>query len=301
MTLIAPSKKPIKKVGIISKSAIGEQLSILKNVVRVIKKNKKEILMCEHSAPLITGYEGFPKEDLFKECDLIVVLGGDGTILKSAACTGKKVVPLLSVNVGTLGFLSEVKPDDFENAFNQVIKHKYILDKRSMLRVTKYRGKTKLRTFLAMNDAVINQGLFARLIELNIEIDEKKVVTFKADGMIMATPTGSTAHSLSAGGPIVHPDLDAMVLTPICPSTLSLRPIVVPSNRQVKVTIVTKRRGDYNLGLTLDGQITVPLEYGDQINIRKSSRSLYMVRLSDGDYYKLLRDKLGWGYHAPTS
>jgi len=257
--------------------------------------------MDKYSAPLISGEKGISKEDLFKQADLIVVLGGDGTILKSAACAGKKIIPVLSVNVGTLGFLSEVKPADFEDAFNQVIKNKYKLDKRSMLRVTKYRGKTKLRTFLAMNDAVINQGLFARLIELNIAINEKKVVTFKADGMIMATPTGSTAHSLSAGGPIVHPDLDALVLTPICPSTLSLRPIVVPSNRQVKVTIVTKRRGEYNLGLTLDGQITVPLEYGDQINIRKSSRSLHLVRVKNGDYYKLLRDKLGWGYHAPSS
>lgn len=301
MTLIDPTQKTIKKVGIISKGTISDQLSVLKNVVKVINKSKKEILMDEHSAPLIKGEKGYAKEDLFKKCDLIVVLGGDGTILKSAACIGKNIVPVLSVNVGTLGFLSEVKPDDFEKAFNLVLKHKCKLDKRSMLRVTKYRGKTKLRTFLAMNDAVINQGLFARLIELNIAIDDKKVVTFKADGMIMATPTGSTAHSLSAGGPIVHPDLDAMVLTPICPSTLSLRPIVVPSSRQVQVTIVTKRRGDYNLGLTLDGQITVPLEYGDRINIRKSSRSLYLARIKDGDYYKLLREKLGWGYHAPTT
>lgn len=298
MTLIPPFNQKLDTIGIIAKSTIGESLPVLKKIVKTAEKHSKKILFDKHTAPLIINEKGLTKIEIFNKSDLVLVLGGDGTILKSAACVCKKKTPILGVNMGTLGFLSEILPDEIESAFKLIKEKKYELDKRAILRVTQYRNNNKVNTFLAMNDAVINQGLFARLIELNIEIDKKRVVSFKADGMIMATPTGSTAHSLSAGGPIVHPSLDALVLTPICPSTLALRPIVLPNSRQVKITIATKRKGDYNLGLTIDGQKTVALEYGDQVNVRKSSRCFYMIRVNPPNYYKLLREKLGWGYHS---
>ncbi len=299
MTLIDPPKnKKIKSIGIISKSMIGNNLTVLKKIIKTIDKYADQIVMDNHVAPLINGEEGLNKKQVFNNSDMVILLGGDGTILKSASCLGKKITPVLGVNLGTLGFLSEITADEVEESLEKISKNKYKLDKRAILRVTKYQRGNKVETFLAMNDAVINQGLFARLIEMEIDINDKKVVVFKADGLIVATPTGSTAHSLSAGGPIIHHALDAIVITPICPSTLALRPLVASNSRQVKVRIATKRRGDYNLGLTLDGQITVPIEYGDEIKIRKSSRNFYMIRVKEQNYYKLLRDKLGWGYHT---
>lgn len=296
MTLITPPGKKYKKIGLVSKKTIGDHLPLLKKTFKIIEKYSKEIILDDHVAPLITGEKGFNKKEVFQKSDLVVLLGGDGTILKCAGCIGKKITPILGVNLGTLGFLSEVMPEELERAMELIWKNEYMLDRRSVLRVTKYHQKNKVATFLALNDAVINQGIFARLIELEIEVNEKKVVAFKADGLIVATPTGSTAHSLSAGGPIVNPGLEAILVTPICPSTLALRPIVIPNDSQIKVRITTRRRGDYNLGLTLDGQVTVPLEYGDEINFRKSSRNFFMIRVKEQDYYKLLRDKLGWGY-----
>ncbi len=299
MTLIAPNtKRKFKKIGIISKSTIGDNLSTLKKIIKVIDQYADEMILDNHVAPLITGEEGFNKKQVFSKSDMVVLSGGDGTILKSASCLSKEITPVLGVNLGTLGFLSEITAKELEESMEKIANNQYQLDKRSILRVTKYHHGNKVETFLAINDAVINQGLFARLIEMEIDINDKKVVVFKADGLIVATPTGSTAHSLSAGGPIIHPGLDAIVITPICPSTLALRPLVAPNNRQVTVRITTKRRGDYNLGLTLDGQITVPIEYGDEIKIRKSSRQFYMIRVKEQNYYKLLRDKLGWGYHT---
>jgi NAD+ kinase len=295
--LTGPLNKKFQKIGIICKRNIGEQVPILKNIVGKVKKFAKTIYLDEHSEPIITGGKGLSKSDIFNRSDLVLVLGGDGTILKSAHAVTKKRTPVLGVNMGNVGFLSETTPEEVETTFKQVLNNNYYLDKRTLLRVTLYRKNKKISTFLAMNDAVINQGLFARLIEMKIEVDQRKVASFKADGLILATPTGSTGHSLSAGGPIVHPSLNALIITPICPITLSLRPIIIPNNRQVKITIATQRRGSYNIGLTIDGQVTVPLEYGDELKIRKSSRQFYMIRMKSRNYYKLLREKLGWGIH----
>jgi len=296
---ISPAlEKDFHIIGIIAKSNIGEQAAALKKVIAVIKKYRKDLLFDAHSAPIITGDKGLDKAEIFAKSDMVIMLGGDGTILKGASSVGKKIVPVLGVNMGNLGFMSEVLPEELDDALKKIFKKQYNLDRRAMLRVTQYRGTHKVNTFLAMNDAVINQGLFARLIELKIEIDQRKVASYKADGLIIATPTGSTAHSLSAGGPIVHPSLNALVITPICPSTLAIRPIVIPNNRQVKVTIETQRRGAYNIGLTMDGQTTIPLEYGDEIRMRKSSRQFYMIRLAPKNYYRLLREKLGWSLHT---
>ena len=227
-------------------------------------------------------------------CDLVIVLGGDGTILKTAGYTGRNRALVLGVNYGNLGFLTEIGPKEIEPALTKIFARNYLVDRRSILRVTHYRKKKKLNTFLALNDAVINQGLFARLIELNIHVDGGEVADFRADGLIIATPTGSTAHSLSAGGPIVYPSLDAVVLTPICPATLTMRPIVIPNNRDITIAVATQRREEQNLGLTIDGQHTIPLEYGDVVKVRKSSRSFNMVRFHGTNYYDMLRDKLGW-------
>lgn len=296
MTLVAPIQKKITTVGIITKRNNEDHVPYIKEVVRVLKKHGKKILFDTNAAPVFPGNEGFNKTILMQKCDMVVVMGGDGTLLKTARRVAKTTTLVMGFNFGNLGVLTESKPANIEHDLHEVLSNRYVIDKRSILRVTIYRKGQKFNTFLALNDAVINQGSFARLIELDVSINQRKVITFHADGLIISSPTGSTGHSLSAGGPIVHPSLPAIILSPICPATLSIRPIVIPNDRQLKIVLNTRRRNEAeNVGLTLDGQETIRLEYGDEIKIRKSSRYFNLVRLKGGNYYKMLRDKLRWG------
>ncbi|OGJ41907.1 hypothetical protein A3B60_01960 [Candidatus Peregrinibacteria bacterium RIFCSPLOWO2_01_FULL_39_12] len=267
----------------------------IKSLVKYLKKHKKEILLDNNACQLFKNTVGHKKEELLKNADFVITLGGDGTILKTARRITRKKIPVLGVNMGNLGFLTECKPEEVLEYLEKIFAGQYNVDKRSLLRVTIYRKGNKTATFLALNDAVINQGAFARLITMNLEVNGRKLVEFSADGMIIATPTGSTAHSLSAGGPIIHPQIEGIIINPICPSSLAMRPIVVPDSRQITVTIETQRRekGDY-IGLTIDGQDVTRLEFGDKIKFRRSKRSIHLVRLKNR-YYKMLRNKLNWG------
>jgi NAD+ kinase len=289
------NKKKIKIVGIITKRSNEHYQKEIKKVVNYLKKKKKKVLFDTNSCKYFKGEEGLNKEKLLSKVDLAIVMGGDGTILKTSRMMPRKKLLLLGINLGNLGFLTECKPDRMIECVDKVLKGQFNVDKRTLLRVTIYRKGEKIDTFLALNDAVINQGAFARLIALDLEVDNRKIVNFKADGLIVATPTGSSAHSLSAGGPIVHPRVESLTITPICPSSLSMRPIVLPDNRQVTVGIETQRRDEAALiGLTLDGQDMMILEYGDKIKFRRSKRKIYFARTGNR-YYKVLRTKLKWG------
>jgi len=289
------NKKNIKTVGIITKRNNEHYKDLIKKLTRYLTKKKKKILYDNNSYKYFKEAKGHGKEKLLGKTDLVIVLGGDGTILKTARRMTRKKVLVLGVNLGSLGFLTECIPDKLFECLDKIFKGQHAIDKRTLLRVTIYRGEEKLNTFLALNDAVVNQGAFARLIALDLEINNRKVVNFKADGLIVATPTGSTAHSLSAGGPIVHPSIESLTITPICPNSLAMRPIVLPDSRQLTVTIETQRREESALiGLTLDGQDMLMLEYGDKIKFRRSKRKIYMARTGNR-YYKMLRRKLKWG------
>ena len=285
----------IKKVGIITKRDIDGQKALLEKVVKYLERKKKEVLYDSNSARVLKKGKGLKKEQLLQSSDMAILLGGDGTILKTARRLPRKHVPALGVHMGHLGFLTETTPDKMFELLDRIFKDECLIDKRTVLRVTLYRNGKKHSTYLALNDAVINQGYFARLIAMKVEINQRLVVRFKGDGLIVSTPTGSTAHSLSAGGPIVHPHVQSLVVTPICPSSLSMRPIVLPDNRQIAISIETQRREQAEtLGLTLDGQDVVALEYGDEIKIRKSKRPFVFIR-EGHKYYKVLRTKLNWG------
>lgn len=290
------STKQIKTVGIITKRTISNHQKVLKQLVEFLKKHKKEIIFDENSCKFFDGEKGYGKEELLNKVDFAIVMGGDGTILKAARRTPRKRTLILGVNFGTLGFLTESNPLKMYECLEKIFQGQYVIDKRSLLRTTVYRKGKKINTSLALNDAVINQGAFARLIRMDIEINNIKVTSVKADGLIIATPSGSTAHSLSAGGPIVHPKVEGIVMTPICASSLSMRAIVLPDTRQLTITIETDRRDEQEsfIGLTLDGQDMIVLKYGDQIKIRRSKRAFYLVRTGNR-YYKMLRNKLGWG------
>lgn len=323
-------QRTIKKIGIITKSNANENektSKIVEQLTRYLKKNNKEIYeepkySKEDSAKALdtrrqknfdrsvlsdtrgskffdntvdSTFAESSKSDLLKEVDLAVVLGGDGTILKTAREISQRKVLILGINTGSLGFLTECQPEKMEECLDTIFKGKFQIDKRSVLRVTLYRNRKKLSTYLAFNDAAINQGAFARLIQMNLEFDGRKVVKFRGDGVIVSTPTGSTGHSLSAGGPIVHPHIEGLLVTPVCPRTLSMRPIVIPDNKQLVVTIETQRKDENAIiGLTLDGQDVTSLKFGDKIKIRKSKRAIYLVR-TQNKYYRMLRNKLNWG------
>ncbi|MDD3861275.1 MAG: NAD(+)/NADH kinase [Candidatus Gracilibacteria bacterium] len=293
---ILPSQKPIKTVGLITKRTIADHQKVLKQLVDFLQKHKKEVLFDENSFRFFKGAKSHGKEELLNKVDMAIVLGGDGTILKTARRLPRKKVLILGVNFGTLGFLTETTPPKMYECLEKVLSGQYVVDKRSLLRATLYRKGQKLTTSLALNDAVINQGAFARLIRMDIEINNQKVTSVKADGLIIATPSGSTAHSLSGGGPIVHPKIEGLVMTPICPSSLSMRAIVLPDSRQITITIATERKDEQEsfIGLTIDGQDMIVLKYGDKIKIRRSRRSFNLVRTKNL-YYRMLRNKLGWG------
>lgn len=288
------SKKEIKVVGIITKRNIEKHKKPLRALVTYLKKHNKKVILDTHSAPILKE-ESHTRDQILRTADMAITLGGDGTILKSSRHLSRKKVLILGVNFGTLGFLTEISPDKLHECLDKVFRGNYYVDRRSLLRATVYRDGKKIETFLALNDVVINQGAFARLIEMDLEVDGIKLVRFKSDGMIVSTPTGSTAHSLSAGGPIVHPKLQGLIINPICPSALSMRPIVIPDDKQLTVTIETRRREDVTiLGMTIDGQDMTMLKYGDKIKFRRSARNIYMIRTSRR-YYRLLRSKLNWG------
>jgi len=288
------TEKKLKKIGLIGKANIEKHKTLIAEIYNYLKKKKKEIYFDENIGPVL-GEDGMTKTQLLKKVDLAIVLGGDGTLLKTARALSKKKVYCYGINLGNLGFLTESAPEKAIAGLKRIFSKKYVLDKRSLLRVTVYRNSLKIRTDLALNDAVINQGTKARLIKLRIEMNQRKVNVFKADGLIVATPTGSTGHSLSAGGPIVHPKLESFTITPICPVSLSNRPIVMPNDRQLKIYVETIREYHERVGLTLDGQVSFGLEYGDEIKIRKSSRKFYLVRMTGENYYRALRAKLKWG------
>lgn len=291
--------KPITKVGIITKRnllEIPKNLLLLKQLTKYLKAQKVELFYDNNSYKIFPKAKGYKKEEILKTVDMAITLGGDGTILKTARSISKHKVLLFPVNLGNLGFLTETHPEKLFETLDLVFEDKYVVDRRSLLRVTLYRKSKKICTYLALNDAVINQGSFARLITIDLEINGRRVVKFKADGVIVSTPTGSTAHSLSAGGPIVHPAIEGLIVTPICPSSLSMRSIVVPDTRQLTVMIETQRRTEdvSTIGLTLDGQDPCMLKFGDQVKIRRSKRYIYIIRTKNR-YYKMLRQKLNWG------
>ncbi len=295
MSSIKP-KKSITKIAIIAREGIKQHKKTVEAVVEKLKSEGKELFFDENAAGLFPKEKVYSRKELMKIVDLAVVFGGDGTLLNIAHSLSKKVVYILSINTGTLGFLTEGEPKKALQLLDATLNGQVNVDRRDLLRVTAYCGGKKLHTHLALNEAVISQGAKARLIELQVEVNQRKVNRYQSDGLIISTPTGSTGHSLSAGGPIVHPSVESIILTPICPIALSNRPIVLPSSRQITIKVATYRDVHESVMLTIDGQFCLPLEYGSEIKLRQSSRKLYLVRKTGAsNYYRKLRGKLGWG------
>ena len=223
---------------------------------------------------------------------LVIVLGGDGTLLSVGRIFASTGTPILSVNLGTLGFLTEVRLNDIYRTLDSWCSNCHSIEPRAMLRAELWRAAALHSTYDALNDIVVTKGEIARMGEFAVELDSKLVARFRADGVIVSTPTGSTAYTLAANGPILTPDVDAMVVTPICPHLLTLRPIVVRGDASLSVRV----EGIPNLALlTVDGQRAIELELGDEIRCLKSPYTVNLIRLSEGGFFEALRTKLSWG------
>lgn len=231
-------------------------------------------------------------DGLAANVDLILVLGGDGTMIATARLMGDAEVPVLGVNYGGLGYLAEFRIEELYSALESILSGNYRLDQRVMLDVALVRADENVTRNRVLNDVVINKSALARIIEIEAYLNHQFVNSFRADGLIVSTPTGSTAYNLSAGGPVIYPSMNAVVITPICPFTLSNRPIVVPDDAVIELCLKTDKE---DVALTLDGQVGFPLKVEDRVVIRKSQTTFSLVQPMNRNYFDVLRDKLRWG------
>ncbi len=283
----------IRTVGIVSRPRRADLAVVVPPLLKWLTDRGVIVLCDAQTAGCIpTSVPGVPREEMPAAADLIIVLGGDGTLLAAARLMVKRHVPILPVNLGGLGFLTSVTLDDLYPVLEQALEGTARYSERVLLQSQVYRKDQLLRDDHALNDAVLNKSALARIIDLTLRIDGEFVTTYKADGLIVSTPTGSTAYSLAAGGPIVYPIVSAFVITPICPHTLTNRPLVIPDTSHIEVEFAGEDSPTY---LTLDGQVGIELTPGDRISIRAAADRLRLVRPQKKSYFSVLRDKLKWG------
>jgi NAD+ kinase len=283
----------IKAVGIVCKPMKEVVCSVVPALLAWLRERKIETLIDNETQECVNGgIRGTPRESLGEKVDLLVVLGGDGTLLSAARALHGHGIPILGVNLGGLGFLTSVTLDELYPVLDKVIAGDYRTSDRMMLQATVWHDGQASGPHLALNDAVVNKSAMARMLDFDVYVDKNHVGRYRADGLIVATPTGSTAYSLAAGGPIVHPDLDVLVVTPICPHMLTNRPLVVPGASEVGVDFSAADEPAY---LTLDGQTGTQLGLNHRIAVTKSGNRVKLVRPTDKTYFEILRSKLRWG------
>lgn len=284
-----------KRIGLISKSSGPRLTETLQRLVDFLHARGCDIVLdasaAEHIPP--NGHPCVERPALGARCDLVIVVGGDGTILNAGRSLAESGVPLVGVNLGRLGFLADVSPDRMAEELEPILAGHYDQERRALLEATIYRGEQVVSASDALNDVVVHKWDIARMIELEVRIDGRPLNTQRSDGLIVATPTGSTAYALSGGGPILHPALDAMVLVPICPHSLSNRPIVIDEASTVDVIV---HAGAYTQAqVTCDGQVNFALIPGDRVHVRKKAQALKLIHPPGYDYFEILRRKFDWG------
>lgn len=285
------------KIGIAVKPGLVAARDTLADLDQWLHGRGVDAVWSSDAAALIEGGTRtvVDRAEIPARCDLILVLGGDGTLLAMAKAIAESGhdVPILAVNFGSLGFLTEITRPEIYDSLDRVLNNRATHDQRMMLRAVATRAGAQVATHLALNDVVFTRTALSRMIELSVSVGDQFVTSVKADGLIVATPTGSTAYNLAAGGPIVHPSMDALVLTPIAPHTLTNRPIVIPTEREVRVTSISTNAGD-EVFVTVDGQTGFGLPQGDELSIAKADRKLRLVRATARSYFEVLRQKLKW-------
>ena len=284
-----------RNIGIIGRLGSSQVLDTIRRLKKFLLDRQLHVILEDAIAEMLPGHglQTSTRRHLGEICDLVIVVGGDGSLLGAARALAGSGVPVLGINRGSLGFLTDIRPDELELKVAEVLKGDYLTESRFLLQAEVRRHGEAMGQGDALNDIVLHPGKSTKMIEFELYIDGHFVCTQKADGLIIATPTGSTAYSLSAGGPIMHPKLDAIVIVPMCPHTLSSRPIVVDSNSELKV-VVSPDLQIYPL-VSCDGQNHFTCTPGDTITVGKKSQKLTLIHPLDHNYYEVCRTKLGWG------
>jgi NAD+ kinase len=281
----------MKSIGIIANVKKELTKGVVEQIIRWADENGVECFICQQLVPLVGQKERVLSEEKLGEvAELLISLGGDGTMLASARAVGKNNTPILGINLGGVGFLTEINSDDLQKTLSKLKSGDYIIEKRMVLE-TEVEGVKRFDQY-ALNDVVIDKGEVARLFLLHLYLKDEFICSYSADGLIISTPTGSTAYSLAAGGPIINPQMNAIIVSPICPHTLASRPIVFSENETLKVLVELSSR---HAVLTIDGQVAFDLKSGSSILVRKAKHQVNLVKFRDRSFYQILRRKLHWG------
>ena len=282
----------IETVGIISKPAVPAAADVVPRLLAWLEARGLRVRYDEGTAVYAGRTDGLQREEVPEGCDLLIVLGGDGTLLSAARAIGSRQIPLFAVNLGGLGFLTAITIDELYPELERALRGEHRIGRRKLLHAEVRRGDRVFSRYEALNDVVLTKAAIARIIDLDTYVDKQFVCAYKADGLIVSTPTGSTAYSLSAGGPIIFPSVPTICLTPICPHMLTYRPVLVAETSEVEVRC---RGEDASVYLTIDGQIGEPLKKDDSVVCRSSEYALHLIRPPRMMFFDVLRQKLKWG------
>ncbi len=284
-----------QRIGLLTRLHHEQVVDTLNHLARFLRAGGREVVVEAGAAALMDGddFRVEDREQMASVVDLVIVVGGDGSMLSAARDMVDLEVPLLGVNRGRLGFLTDIHPDEVEERVARVLAGEYVVSDRFLLNVSLQREEREIGTGLALNDIVLHPGKSVRMMEFELYIDGQFVYSQRSDGLIVATPTGSTAYALSAGGPILHPRLNAMVLVPMNPHTLTSRPFAVDADSNVEIRVGS--RNELHPLVTCDGQMDLTSEPGDIITIHKQERTLRLIHPVDHNFYEICRSKLGWG------
>ncbi|HYG98072.1 MAG TPA: NAD(+)/NADH kinase [Terriglobales bacterium] len=281
-----------KSVAIISKPGKPELHTVVPDLLHWFAEHHYHVVTDQETAVYGSGCEAVARHDIAgKQPQFVVVLGGDGTLLSAARAVAPADIPILGVNLGSLGFLTEVPLAELFNTLEAVAENRCTVESRSMVHCDLVRDGHTIATYSALNDAVVNKSTIARLVNFDLYVDQVFVSNYKGDGVIVATPTGSTAYSLAAGGPILMPSVDALIVTPVCPHSLTHRPLVVRDTAEIQIAV---RNVDEEAFLSIDGQVGVPITDGDHVVCRKAEHRVKILRLRKS-FFDVLRTKLKWG------
>jgi len=282
----------MKCAGIIAKHTAPQAESIVSELCRWLEENGKGVVLDRETAALIGRPDSVVRSKIPDLCDFLIVIGGDGTLLSAARVVGTTGKPILGVNMGSLGFMTAITLDEIYPALERIFRYEFEYEERMMLVAHVHRLGERVANYTVLNDVVINKGALAKMIDIKATVGETYLSTFKADGLIISTPTGSTGYSLAAQGPILYPTMNTILITPICPHTLTFRPLVVPDGLVVRAELVSK---ETDVFLTLDGQVGFGLRQGDVVEVKKAEAPLRFFRSPFRDYFTVLRTKLKWG------
>jgi NAD+ kinase len=284
---------PFQTIGVMSRPRRSNLPAVVPPLLEWLEaRGVRTIYDMETAASLLKGGSGLTRPQVAEKAQLLLVLGGDGTLLSAAREAAPRGIPILPINLGSLGFLTSFTLEELYPALEEVLAGQFSISERVMLQVQRVSGGKILDQQRVVNEAVVNKGALARMIEIELLIDGHFVCRYRADGLIVATPTGSTAYSMSAGGPIVHPSVEALVITPICPHTLSDRPVVVRDASAIEIKLAANAESVF---LTLDGQTGVAMQADNSVRITRAAEKLKLIQPPQKSYFEILRSKLKWG------